>query len=394
MTGTMVDLAWPVPSEDPYPALAELRARAAVHPFADLDFEAYLVVSHKIATNVLQDPEWSSDPTKSPQLAERLGLSDAFARSVLFADAPDHARLRRSLRGWLSPRSVEALRPRVEAIVEAAVSGVEPGAPFDVMDELAYPVPLAVICELLGAPPDVAEVLRYETPRMVDMLDPLAGSDVIEVGAAAAFGAMLALVPLVAERLFEPRNDMLSTLVQSAPDGLETDEAITMVLLLLAAGHETTANLVGNGVAVLHNRPDVVRELRRHPELLPQVVEELLRFDGPVQQTARVATRRRVLGDIEVRAGSQVVVSLGAANRDGAVFSDPDRFDVHRDRGPSLAFGHGPHFCAGASLARCEAIEMLRALLSLDPPLEERELVIERGTSITFRRVRSAVLSS
>lgn len=390
MTGPAPAAAWPIPLDDPYPALAELRARGAVHLLPE--FDVHVVVGNAVATDVLQGPDWSSDPSKSPRLAARFGMTDVVARSVLFSDAPDHVRLRRSLRGCLGPRSVEAMRPRIRAIVQAAWSDYDPQEPFDVMEELAYPVPLAIICELFGAPPDIACVLREETPRMADMLDPLADARTIEAGTAAAFGAMLAFVPLVADRRKDPAGDLLSALAQSAPDGLKVDEAIVMALLLLAAGHETTANLVGNAVVALHDRPDVVQHLRDHPELIDPAVEELLRFDSPVQLTARVATREIVLDGVEIPAGAQILVSLGAANRDPSVFADPDRLDIRRERGSSLAFGHGPHFCAGASLARCEGSEMLRSLLKLEPAFEEQELTAQRGTSVTFRRVRSARL--
>lgn len=357
------------------------------------ELEAHLVVSHAVATAVLQDSSWSSDPTRSPRLAARFGVARTMARSVLLSDPPDHARLRRSLREHLSPRAVEQLRPRVRAIVNAAWEGREPDAPLDVMAELAYPVPLAVICELLAVPPDVARLLRVETPGMVAMLDPLAPSESMESGASSAFAIMLELVPLVAERRETPGDDLLSALAQgSVGSDLEVDEAITMALLLLAAGHETTANLVGNAVIALHRYPDVAVSLRQRPDLLPRAVEELLRFESPVQLTSRIATRHQEIAGATLSAGDQVFVSLGGANRDPEEFVEPDRLDLMRGSGRHLAFGHGMHFCAGAGLARVEAQEILLRLLGAYPPIESLDLAVERGSSATFRRVNSLVL--
>lgn len=393
MTGTAAELSWPTPLDDPYPALAELRERGPVHPLPG--FDAHLVVSHAAVTDVLQGAAWSSDPANSPALAARLGMAQTTARSLLFSDPPEHARLRRALRGHLTPRAVEALRPRIRAIVSAAVAAHDPADPLEVMDDLAYPVPLAVMCELFGIPAEMAQLLRDETPRMVEMLDPLAPPEAVETGASSTFAVMLELVPLVAERRNRPGDDLLSALAHGgATDDLEVDEAITMALLLLAAGHETTANLVGNAVVALHDHPDVTGHLRERPELVPRALEELLRFDSPVQLTSRIATEDTSVQDVTITGGDQVLLSLGAANRDPKVFPNPERFDLWRDGRGNLAFGHGPHFCAGASLARCEADEMLSRLLDLQPPFEERDLTVERGSSVTFRRIKSLLIAT
>lgn len=389
--------SWPVSVADGPRGYRRLRDQAPVHWLDGLNVG--LVVSHAEALDVLHDSRWSSDPRNSPELMHRFGLppgSDgALIGSVLFSDPPDHGRLRSALSGYFTPRSVEGIRQRVGAICDAAFAELVPGEPFDVMDAVAYPVPLAVICELLDVDPEVAAELRIVTPQLTAMLDPLAGETVMVDGAGAAFSLMLQLVPLVAERKQRPGTDLLSALAAGVDeaDGLAPDELIAMTLLLLAAGHETTANLVGNAVVALHDAPDAIRQLRDDPALLPVAVEELLRLESPVQLAGRIATQDEQLGDVAIPAGQQVLVALGAANRDPAAFEDPDTFRFDR-RGPAhVAFGHGRHFCAGASLARVEAQEMLRRLLALDPPLEDRELAVERGTSPTFRQVTSLALS-
>jgi hypothetical protein len=283
------------------------------------------------------------------------------------------------------------MRPRIKSIVKAALAGPDASETFDVMDTVARPVPLAVICELLDVGVDAARVLQIETPKMTAMLDPLAGPDEVEVGAAAAFAAMLELIPLVADRRTDPGDDLLSALAADAHGrpSLESDETLMMVLLLLVAGHETTANLVGNAVVSLHEHPDQARWLRQNPERLGRAIEELLRFESPVQLTSRTAKNSVTLDGVMIEAGRQVLVSLGAANRDPTVYPDPDRLDLPRGGPGHLAFGHGIHFCAGASLARVEAQETLSCLLLLDPPIEDREMLTLRSASRTFRRLET-----
>jgi cytochrome P450 len=390
MSQTTPSTLWPVPLDDPYPGLAQLREQSPVHWLPQLG--AHLVVSHDLAAQVLHNPDWSSNPLLSPRLASRLppGANQGLAtRSVLSCDPPAHTRLRRALSGWLTPRSVESARHRIAAITAAAFASHDAGETLNVMDDLAYPVPLAVMCELLDVPAELAVRLREKTPRMTALLDPLTDEAALQAGAEAAFSLLIELVPLVAQRRHHPGADLLSDLAAGpgGEAGLEADEAVIMIQLLLAAGHETTANLIGNAVATLHAHPVAARLLRRSPELLPAAVEEFLRYDSPVQLASRVARRNLALGEMDVRKGKQVLVALGAANRDPAAFTHPDRLDLRRQPSPHLAFGHGAHFCAGAALARVEAQEILRRLLDLAPPIEDRELAIERGRSATFRRI-------
>jgi cytochrome P450 len=394
MSRTSLAMCGPLPLDDPYPGLERLRERAAVHWLPELG--AYLVVSHALAAEVLHGSGWSSDPLLSPSLAGRFqgGAGNGLvAKSLLFSDSPGHTRLRKALSGWLAPRAVESSRPRIAAIARAALAGHDAGEPLEVMETLAYAVPLAVICELLDAPAEAAVRLREETPRMAALLDPLADADVQQAGAVAAASLLLELVPLVAERRDRPGPDLLSALANgSGGSQLEADEAVMMTLLLLVAGHETTANLIGNAVVALHAHPGTARYLRHCPDRLPVAVEEFLRYDSPVQLASRVAARDMVLGQTAVLKGAQVLVGLGAANRDPAAFPDASRLDISRPPRPHLAFGHGPHFCAGAALARVEAQEALRHLLNLTPPIEDRDLTLVRGRSATFRRITTLLL--
>jgi hypothetical protein len=375
--------AWPFPLDDPYPAYRAARADGAVQWDAKLG--AWLVLSHESASAVLRAPEWSSDPRHNPELFERMGgtgpAAGLLSKMVLFADPPEHSRLRSLVSRSFTPRAVASLRRRIAAIVDAAMTT---GGSIELMSEVAYPVPLAVICELLDVGTDTAELLRAETPSMAAMLDPLVTPAAQAAGAAASLALMLALVPIVAERRCSPGDDLLSVLL----DALDPDEAIVMALLLLAAGHETTANLIGNGTLALLQHPDQAEQLRSDPSLAPVAVEELLRWDSPVQVTGRVALAETTLAGRQIAAGEQAIVVLGAANRDPAVFTDPDELEIMRQGPAHLAFGHGAHFCVGAALARAEGAEVLSRIVTGNWRLEDWG----RAQSTGFRRLSHLVV--
>ena len=259
------------------------------------------------------------------------------------------------------------------------------------MSELAYPIPLAVIAELFDVGLEGAELLRSETPTLARMLELDPTPAELDAIGAAAMTVMLFLVPLVAERRRDPGEDLLSALIHP-PDGgvaLETDEIITMCLLLLAAGHETTANLIGNGTLALLQHPDQLDWLAQHPDLTPQAVEELLRYDSPAQVASRIALSDLVLGEMKIGRGEQALIVLGAGNRDPARYTDPDRLDLTRTGTPHLAFGGGPHFCVGAGLARLEAQETFKRIARSVPRPKAGNWSCTRDRSRTFRRVRT-----
>ena len=385
--------AWPFPTEDPYPAYHAARAQAPVQWNERLG--AVLVLSHEHAAAVLRSPEWSSDPRNSPQLLASLGGpgsgAEMWSQSLLMADPPTHTRLRSAVNRFFTPRAVRLIRGRVAAIVDSAFAPLPEGASVEVMSELAYPIPLAVIAELFDVGLEGAELIRAETPTLARMLELDPTPAELEAIGTAAMTVMLFLVPVVAQRRVNPGEDLLSALIHP-PDGgvaLETDEIITMCLLLLAAGHETTSNLIGNGTLALLEHPDQLDWLVRNPDLCAQAVDELLRYDSPAQVASRVALNDLVLGGVSVRKGQQALVVLGAANRDPARYPDPDQLQLTRTGPPHLAFGNGPHFCVGAGLARLEAQETFNRLAQ--SPLRPRAggWSHRREHSRTFRRLRS-----
>lgn len=372
---------WPFPTDDPYPAYARAREEAAVGWSEDLG--AWLVLSYAGAVEVLRSPSWSADPRRSPQLIERLAPgfrdSDLFSKMLIFSDPPAHERLRAAVNRFFTPRRVQSIRHRVASIVKSAFAGGT--GEVDALEEIAYPIPLAVICELFDVGTDTPLLLREETPSMVAMLDLLAPTELQAQAAAASMTAMMELVPIVADRRRSPGDDLLSVLAAT----LEPDEAVVTALLLLAAGHETTSALISNAIVALSESQNLVR---RAAIQIEDFVEEVLRWDSPVQVTGRVAADDLDLQGSHIADGDQVVVVLGAANRDSAVFRDPDRFDPARERAGHLAFGHGAHFCVGAALARLETAEVIRHLLGADWQL----VCCERAASSTFRRMKTLTL--
>jgi cytochrome P450 len=385
--------AWPFGTEDPYPAYHAARAQAPVQWNEQLG--AHLVLSYEHAADVLRNPEWSSDPRNSPQVLASLGgegpISEQWSRSLLMSDPPTHTRLRAAVNRFFTPRAMRGIRGRVAAIVDSAFTALADGEPIELMSELAYPIPLAVIAELFDVGLEGAELLRSQTPTLARMLELDPTPAEIETIGTAAMTLMLFLVPLVAQRREDPGEDLLSALIHP-PDGgtaLETYEIITMCLLLLAAGHETTANLIGNGTLALLQHPDQLDWLRRHPDLCAQAVEELLRYDSPAQVAPRVARNDLVLGGVRVRKGQQALVVLGAANRDPARYPDPDRLDLTHTGVSHLAFGNGPHFCVGAGLARLEAQEIFNRLAQSPSRPRADSWSHCRDSSRTFRRLRS-----
>ena len=347
----------------------------------DPELGGYAVTGFDEAASVLRGPGWSSDPRRNPQAPPQ--VHELPPTALLFMDPPDHTRLRRLLGPAFTPHAIGQLRPRIAAIADAALDALgDPGAPdgtTDLVAELGYLVPLAVIAELLDIGTEGAALLRAETPQLVRMLE--VSADAADLAAAIdAIGALtLFLVPLISARQRNPGADFISTLL--AVDGITIDEVLATTILLLAAGHETTANLIANGTLALLNHPDQRPHLLAHPV---RAVEELLRMESPVQLAARTALTAQLLGGRKIAEGDPVIVRVGAANRDPRRYRDPGALDLTRDGPPHLAFGNGPHFCLGAALARLEATETLTRLFTRYPAMELASTAQWRP-STTFR---------
>jgi cytochrome P450 len=287
---------------------------------------------------------------------------------MLLTDGANHRRLRDAVRDVFTPSFIGGLTDGVQTIAKSVIDHPAAGTPFDFMSEIALPLPLTVAAEWLGLDPDNADVLRAESPAIIRMLGALAGSDEITVGAAAFATLIAEFLPLAADRRAHPGEDLLSFI--AADRALELDDVVVTAILIAVAGHETTANLLGSGlVRLLQPTVDGSRLLDHLDTADPTLLTELLRLDGPVQATARTATRDQLVGGAEISAGQLALVVIAAANRDPVVFENADEFQLSRTGPSPITFGYGAHYCLGAALARLEITVALRQIFARRPRL-------------------------
>ncbi|GGL94634.1 cytochrome P450 [Streptomyces fumigatiscleroticus] len=355
---------------DPHSALAALRSRGPVHhvrfPTGD---EAWMVVGHDEVRAAFADARLRNDVRHSADF-DSDGLYSV-GRNMLQVDPPDHTRLRSLVAREFTARRIRALRPRVQETADALLDAVAAAGRADLVAAYAFPLPLTVICELLGVPGMDRAAFRAWSTKVVALDEP-------EQSARAAQEMTAYLLELTEEkrRLRDAdESDLLHALVRTHDeDRLAPQDLLGMAFLLLVAGHETTVNLIANAVHLLLSHPGELAALRADPGLLEGAVEETLRHESPVPAgTYRYTAEPVTLGGVRIPAGERVVLSIAAANRDPARFPDPDRFDIRRDPAATrahLAFGHGVHHCLGAPLARLEAVTALRTLLDRFPRLE------------------------
>lgn len=347
----------------PHEVLERLRREAPVRRIiTPRDVPAWLVSGYAEAKALLADPRLSKDSKRMRALFEARGrtvFSDALAAHLLNMDPPDHTRLRKLVNKAFTARTVSRLRPRIEQIAADLLEEVARAGRVDLLEAYAFPLPITVICELLGVAADDRDDFRTWSNTIVGAATPEALRD--HSAALAAY-----LQNLVAEKRARPTEDLLSNLVHVSDqdDKLSENELLSMGFLLLVAGHETTVNLIGNGIHALLEHPDQLAKLRADPSLVPNAIEEFLRFDGPVNiATLRFTAEPVQVGDVEIPANEFVMVSLIGANNDGGRFPEPARLDVTRPAGGHLAFGHGIHYCVGAPLARLEGEIAIGSLL-------------------------------
>jgi len=309
------------------------------------------------------------------------------SRWMLFKDPPDHTRLRAVVSGAFTPRRVRELATKIEASARSLLEAARRDGEVDLIAEYAYPLPVFVIADLIGIDPSERDALRRWSAAIGAAIDMRSSTDSYGPASDAAREIKAFLEDFIAERTREPRDDLISALIASRDDDqrLDDDELVATLVLLLVAGHETTTNLIGNGTLALLRHPEQLRLLQEDRALVENAVEELLRFDSPIQATFRFASEDVTIADQAIPALASVGFMLGAANRDPAVFEHPDRLDVTRHVGRHSAFGLGIHFCLGAPLARLEASIAFRALLDHAPrlALAESEPVWRPG--IAFR---------
>lgn len=372
---------------DPHPVYARLRERGPVHRVrlpAPETYETWLVVGYEEARAALADPRLVKD-------GKKIGMTflddQQIGRHLLIVDPPEHTRLRRLVSRAFTMRRVELLRPRIQQITDELLDAMLPHGSADLVESLSFPLPITVICELLGVPEIDRMDFRKLSSEAVAPAGSQSGYDVF-----ARLGAYLDGL-IEDKRATGPGEDLLSDLMwATAEDGdrLSPSELRGMAFILLVAGHETTVNLITNAVHALLLHPGHLAAVRADPSLVDGVVEETLRHEGPVENaTFRFAVEPLVIGGTPIAAGEAVMIGLVAADRDPDRFPVPDRFDIHRDTRGHLAFGHGVHFCLGAPLARLEARTAIRSLLERAPGLALAGPAGEWLPGMLMRGVRS-----
>jgi cytochrome P450 len=380
---------------DPYPMYQRLRTEDPVH-HSPMGF--WVLTRYEDVVASLRDPRFLKEPMIAAVM-QRMGVQSAtIGLSMLDRDPPDHTRLRGLASKAFTPKVVEALRPRVQEIVDGLLDRVERNGGMDLIEEFAYPIPVNVICEMLGVPVEDHERFKgwsLDLARGLDsiMLGP--ESEVARRSGRAREGLTEYMRGLIAQRRAAPRPDLLSALIaaEEAGDKLSEPELVATSILLLVAGHETTVNLIGNGMLALLRNPDQLRLLREQPPLIATAVEELLRYDGPVQRTARAAMEDVTFSGVTIPKGEIVMPFIGAADRDPAQFRDPERLDVTRTENRHVAFGLGIHFCLGAPLARVEGQIAINTLIKRLPNLALAVEHPEHRLSLTLRGLTALPVS-
>jgi cytochrome P450 len=387
--------------EDPHPFYRRLRERDPVHRSRLGD--GWVLSRYDDILTVLRDPSWSSDERhwrryrRYRDRAGRAGIPDPYAEhrgSMLRIDPPDHTRLRSLVSKAFTPRAVDAMRPRIAALMDELVGKLEARGRMELVGDLAAPLPVMVIAEMLGVPPE--DHLRFR--RLSDEAVRMLGDAPLEEkrrGAEAIQALSTYFATIVEQRRAEPRGDLVSGMVaaEEAGDRLTLAELLATCVLLLVAGNETTTKLIANSVLALLRHPEQLEILRADPARIEGAVDELLRFDGPVQLTSRLATQERELLGRPVHRGAQVLLLLPAGNRDPDAFADPEQLDVTRTDVRHLAFGHGIHFCLGAQLARLEAAVALDAIVTRFPGLKLGDDRIRWSTNTILRGPEALPLS-
>ncbi|MEV7116470.1 cytochrome P450 family protein [Streptomyces anulatus] len=331
----------------------------------------WMLTRYEDARAALAEPKLHKDPRRFPNPAGGTGMGpeepgmELLSRHMLNSDPPDHTRLRKLTTKAFTARPTEAFRPRITEVAAGLLDGFEPGGRMDIVNDYAMPLSTRVICELIGIPAADGEVFRDWYTTMTGVHPP-------EQVTEARQSLIRYLGDLIADKRARPADDLISNLLQArdADDLLSETEVMSMVFLLLGAGHETAISFIGTAMLSLLSEPDQLALLQKDTTLLPGAIEELLRFESPINvATFRYAAEAVEIGGVTIPAGDSVFVSIGALNRDPSKFSEPDRLEITRPATGHLAFGHGLHHCLGAPLARVEGAVAIGQLITRFPDI-------------------------
>ena len=384
---------------DPYPHYAALRETDPVHHSPWL--QGWVLTRYDDCAHVLRHHDlFSSDATHATSPLARMRVRQRAelgidADTVLTTDPPVHKRLRSIVNKAFTPARVARLRPRIEEVSDALLAEAPAGEPLDVIAGLAQPLPIIVIAEMLGIPPEDRDTFKRWSRTVAGLTEPIPAQETLNAMKEQRSELGQYLSRFVEARRARPQDDLITALVQAEEAGsaLNLGELLAFCVLLLVAGNETTTNLIGNGALALARHPEQAALLAARPQILPAALEELLRYDSPVQGTVRFALQDGEIGGRRIARGDTIFVIIAAANRDPARFPNPDRLDLQRDGARNLSFGLGIHSCLGAPLARVESEVALGALLRRWPrPTLREERLQYSGTFILrgLQRLRIA----
>ena len=400
--GPFPSLVEPATVANPYPVYRRLREEDPVH--WDDELQTWVLARYEDIEAALNDRRLSSNRLKSlrnvssPEVSEtaRQAIEATLSIWMLFLDPPEHTRLRSLANKVFTPRVVENLKRKIEGIVRELLTPALPAGRLDVIRDFAYPLPAIVIAEMLGVRRQDRELIKRWSGALATLLGSAACEpSIAENGARSILEFRSYLRDLVDDRRRRPQQDLITAALKAEDQGnlLSHDELLANCVLLLSAGHETTTNLIGNGALALLRHPEQRQRLRAESGLIKTAVEELLRFDSPVQATGRLVTEDLELGGRLLRKGQAVLLLLGAANHDPARFPDPDRLDLARTPNHHGAFAFGPHYCLGAPLARLEAQIAIPALFATFPDLRLPTAEVEWHENFVLRGLKALPVS-
>ncbi|HXG35757.1 MAG TPA: cytochrome P450 [Dehalococcoidia bacterium] len=386
---------------NPYPLYEEMRREDPIQWSAFL--QVWVFTRYRDNVLLLSDPRFSADRRRAqnPFAQAMIARQEEFgplgrAPTMLSVDPPEHTRLRRIVSKAFTPRRVEDMRPYIWEVAQDLLAQALRRDGIEIIRDLAYPLPVIVIAEMLGVPRDERETFKRWSDDVTATLGaPFVPAETLEQARQTVLEMTEYFRAIIQQRRRDPKNDLISALLhaEEQEQALSEDEVLSTCILLLIAGNETTTNLIGNGVLALLQHPGDWQRLRETPDLIADAVEEMLRYDSPVQATSRVAREEMEIEGKVIKEGQVVIAVLAAGNRDPEAFPDPDRFDITRRNNRHLSFGDGSHFCLGAALARTEAQIAVSALLESlrEPQLASEQL--EWSNSFILRGLKSLPVS-
>ena len=388
---------------DPYPTYRRYLDGSGLQ-YLDLHGGVWAVFKHADCSTFLRDPRLSAKRTGAPidefppdKQKDFAELARTLSLWMLFFDAPEHTRLRKLMNKGFSPAAIESLRPQVEKIVDCLVTPFRKNYQVDIIPQFAHPLPAYVIAKLLNVPESLHQQFVQWSNAVATLFgNPYRTVDDLVTAQKAIQGLTSYFREAVAARSNQKGNDLISLLMEIEEDGdvLTEEELYAQCVMLLFGGHETTRNLIGNGLYTLLRHPEQAAELRDSPELIRSAVEELLRYESPVQYTGRMVLEDFEFCGIPARRGQEIIFMLGAANRDGNQFKDPDRLDLKRAKNPHLAFGAGAHFCIGNQLARLEGQVAILKILRAFPQMRSVSAEPEWLPNFSFRGLKTLLVEA